>query len=147
MSGPGKVDILLVEDNDDHGRFILTALKEDNGIETYWMKDGKEALDFLRARHEQSLVEGTSRPLVVLLDIHLPKVGGLDVLRAIRRDEALQMLPVVMLTTSARKEEIAAAYRAGANGYVTKPVKFGEFVDKIKSLKHYWTFTSEVPAA
>ena len=145
MRTADDLEILLVEDNHDHAHFILMALKEDNGVLMHWAKDGEEALDLLRRRSEHS--EAAARPLVVLLDIHLPKLTGLDVLRQIRCDAVLHSIPVVMLTTSDRREEIAAAYRAGANGYVTKPMKLGEFVAKLKSLKQYWTFTSEIPAA
>ena len=146
MKPRGPVDILLVEDNPDHARFILRALTEDTGVQTFLVKDGDAALEFLR-RFAEERDTVSARPLVVLLDIHLPRINGHDVLRQIRLDEALQAIPVVMLTTSDRKEEIAAAYRAGANGYVTKPLKLGEFVEKLTSLVRYWTFTSEIPAA
>jgi CheY-like chemotaxis protein len=143
MDASADVELVLVEDNHDHARFILSELREDDGAETSWAKDGEEALALLRERRSAD----PARPLVVLLDIHLPKVNGHDVLREIRADEALWSIPVVMLTTSDRKDEIAAAYRAGANGYVTKPLKLGEFVEKLQNLKRYWTFTSEIPAA
>jgi two-component system response regulator len=147
MTTSDGVDVLLVEDNHDHARFILRALQEDGGMETHWATDGQAALEFLRARYADNREAGTARPLVILLDIHLPKISGLDVLRQIRGEEAFPAIPVVMLTTSDQREGISAAYRAGANSYVTKPVKFGDFVQKMESLKRYWTFTSEIPAA
>lgn len=147
MKDTGPVDILLVEDNADHATFILRALKEGDRTHTYWVKDGEEALEFLWQRNEPREAEAPARPLVVFLDIHLPKLDGHGVLRQMRREDGLQSIPVVMLTTSDRKEEIEAAYNAGANGYVTKPFKLGDFVTKLESLKQYWTSTSEVPAA
>ena len=139
MTPLGSLDILLVEDNQDHADFILNTLKDKDGTRTYWVKNGEEALQFLWQRRD-------TRALVVLLDLHLPKVDGHDVLRQIRREDSLRSIPVVVLTTSDRQEEIDAAYRAGANGYVTKPLTLQEFVDKLHSLKQYWAFTSEIPA-
>ena len=147
MTTRGDVDILLVEDNQDHAHFILAALKEENGVVTYWAKNGEEALELLRQRRDGGERTAAPRPLVVLLDIHLPKASGHEILRQIRADVAFQVVPVVMLTSSDRKDEIAAAYTAGANGYVTKPLKLGDFVEKIKALKRYWTFASEIVAA
>ena len=147
MTTRARVDILLVEDNQDHAQFILAALREDNGVGVHWVKDGDEALDFLRARLAVSGAAEAVGPLVVLLDIHLPKTNGHQVLGAMRGDEALRAIPVVMLTSSDRKNEIAPAYHAGANGYVTKPLKLGDFVEKIKTIKRYWTFASEIAAA
>jgi CheY-like chemotaxis protein len=150
MRGSRDVDILLVEDDQDHAALILRALKEDSRVETHWAKNGEEGLHFLWERQERYARQQPSaapRPLIVLLDIHLPKVNGHDVLRQIRREDGLRSIPVVMLTTSDRRDEIDAAYRAGANGYVTKSLMLGDFVEKLQSLKHYWTSTSEIPAA
>jgi CheY-like chemotaxis protein len=147
MDGTGDVHILLVEDNADHAHLTLRALKDSNAVRTSWVKDGQEALDFLHHQPESIETESAPRPGLILLDINLPKVNGHEVLRHVKHDEALRSIPVVMLTTSDQEHEVAAAYRAGANSYVTKPVKAGLFMEQVKALKHYWTRTNELPAA
>jgi CheY-like chemotaxis protein len=139
------VSILLVEDNPDHAALTLRALKDGMVLnDIVWVKDGEEALDFLfrRGQHADEL---TPRPGLILLDIHLPKVNGHEVLRQIKSDAALRTIPVVMLTTSARADEISASYGAGVNSFVSKPVKFNEFVETVRSVKLYWTLTSMLP--
>jgi CheY-like chemotaxis protein len=140
------VNILLVEDNPDHAELTLKALENGN-LETrvFWVKDGEEALDFLQHRRRWVDPAATPRPGLILLDIHLPKVDGHEVLRQIKSDEALRSIPVVMLTTSDRDEEVTAAYRAGANSFVTKPVRFAEYVERIKAVKLYWMQTNRPP--
>ena len=142
------IDILLVEDNPDHAEVTRKALAGDRAVRhVYWVKDGEQALDFLHHREQWADPENAPRPGLILLDIHLPKINGHDVLRHIKADPALCEIPVVMLTTSDRQDEIAATYRAGANSFVTKPVKFAEFVEQVRSLRRYWTGTSQIPAA
>lgn len=148
MARSANVDILLVEDNPDHAHFTLKALNDEaGGTRTHWVKDGEEALDFLHRRRQWADAAAAPRPSVILLDINLPKLNGHEVLRQLKTDEDLRLIPVVMLTTSDREDEVAAAYRGGANSYVTKPAKFGEFIDRVKALKQYWTLTSRIPAA
>ncbi len=140
------VNILLVEDNEDHAELTLKALENGNLVNRiFWVKDGEEALDFLS--HRGRFADGTAapRPGLILLDINLPKVDGHEVLRRIKGDESLRAIPVVMLTTSDRDDEVAASYRAGANSFVTKPVKVAEFVERIKALKLYWVLTNRLP--
>lgn len=138
MAGSGGVDILLVEDNPDHAYFTLKALAGgDAAPRTHWVKDGQEALDFLHQRQ---------RPRLILLDIHLPKVSGHDVLRRVKGDDGLRSIPIVMLTTSDREDEVAATYQAGANSFVTKPVQFGQFKERMTRLRDYWTVTSQLPS-
>lgn len=142
------VGILLVEDNPDHAEFTLRALADDSVTNrTYWVKDGEEALDFLHRRRQWADAAAAPRPGLILLDINLPRLGGHEVLRQVKADESFREIPVVMLTTSDQAEEVKASYRAGANSFVTKPVKYGQFTERIKSLKHYWTLTSRLPAA
>jgi len=137
------VSILLVEDNQDHAELTLKALA--NGNSVFWVKDGEEALDFLQRRRRFTDPAAAPRPGLILLDIHLPKVDGHEVLRQIKSDEALRSIPVVMLTTSDRDEEVAATYGAGANSFVTKPVRFADFVERIKAVKLYWVLTNRLP--
>lgn len=140
------VSILLVEDNPDHAELTLKALK--NGAtaqQVYWVKDGQEALDFLQQRGRFTDTSAAPRPGLVLLDVNLPKVGGHEVLRRIKADDGLRAIPVIMLTTSDREEEVAASYLAGVNSFVTKPVHFKDFVERIKSVKGYWVLTNRLP--
>ena len=139
----GDVSILLVEDNQDHAELTLKALQ--NGNQIFWVKDGEEALDFLHRKNRWAGTNAAPRPGLILLDINLPKVGGHEVLKRIKADETLRSIPVVMLTTSDRDEEVAASYRAGVNSFVTKPVRFSEFVERIKNVKGYWLLTNRLP--
>ena len=147
MTRPPGVDILLVEDNPDHAQFTLKALADHNAVgRTFWVKDGQEALDYLHRRNQWADATLSPRPGLILLDIHLPKLSGHEVLRDVKSSVALRSIPVVMLTTSDQRDEVLATYRAGANSYVTKPVKLGQYVEQIKALKDYWTLTSLLPS-
>lgn len=140
------VTILLVEDNPDHAELTLRALREGNLLnELFWVKNGEEALDFLHRRGPYGNGASAPRPGLVLLDIKLPKVDGLEVLRRIKGDQELRSIPVVMLTTSEEDHEVTESYKTGANSFVSKPVRFSEFVEKIKALKLYWVVTNRLP--
>jgi CheY-like chemotaxis protein len=140
MSKTSVATILLVEDNPDHAEFALKALRGDNiTTQVIWAKDGQEALDILEGRRQ------TARPDLILLDIHLPKVNGHEVLRRVKADPELQSIPVVMLSTSESAEEVNATYRAGANSYVSKPVAFKVFSERLRALKEYWLCTNALP--
>jgi two-component system response regulator len=144
--GHGRaVSILLVEDNPDHAELTMRALRDGNMLnEIAWVKDGAEALDFLHQRGPWA--EGRAfRPGLILLDIRLPKLDGRDVLQHIKNDAGLRSIPVVMLTTSEQQDEVAACYQAGVNSFVSKPVRFTEFAQKVKSVKLYWLLTSLLP--
>ena len=146
MDAPKVPSILLVEDNQDHAELTLKALKNGQGSHTVvWVKDGEEALDYLQRRGRWADESTSPRPGLVLLDVNLPKVGGHEVLRRIKSDAELRSIPVVMLTTTDRAEEVAASYQAGVNSFVTKPVKFSDFVDRIKNVKGYWILTNRLP--
>jgi CheY-like chemotaxis protein len=142
------VSILLVEDNPDHAELTIKALENGNMLNAiHWVKDGEEALEFLEHRGRWTDPARAPRPGLILLDIKLPKLDGYEVLRHIKSDDSLRTIPVVMLTTSDREDEVAASYRAGANSFVTKPVKFTEFVDRIRAVKMYWILTNQLPDA
>ena len=133
---PQSVDILLVEDNPDHVELILRALRDNNLLnQVHVVTNGEEALDFLYQRGKYS---DAPRPGLILLDIKLPKVDGIEVLRRIKADPELRSIPVVMLTTSAGEQEIVESYSCGANSYIIKPLDFDQFVKAIKTLKLYW---------
>jgi CheY-like chemotaxis protein len=146
IMGGRELCILLVEDNEDHAELTLKALENGNLLnKVYWVKDGEEALDFLQHRKQYADLAEAPRPGLVLLDIKLPKIDGHEVLRRIKGDEDLKTIPIVMLSTSDRKEEVESCYRAGANGFVTKPVKFAAFVECIKAVKLYWMIANRLP--
>ncbi len=139
-------NILLVEDNADHAELTVRALKNGNILnEVFWVKDGEEALDFLYQRGRYADHGRAPRPGLILLDIKLPKVDGHEVLRRIKSDETLRVIPVVMLTTSGETNDVNESYHAGVNSFVTKPVSFREFVETVKTVKLYWVLTN-VPA-
>jgi CheY-like chemotaxis protein len=136
--------VLLVEDNPDHAVFALKALRNDAPTaKVVWAKDGEEALAFLG--HGPQAAQPA--PQLILLDIHLPKVDGREVLRRVKGDERLRSIPVIMLTTSDRPEDLEESYSADANSYVAKPDSGGDFVQHVKSLKEYWLVTNTMPAA
>lgn len=142
MSEPA-ITILLVEDNPDHAELTLRALKRGKLLNrVHWVKDGAEALDFLYRRGAYTCPEQAPRPGLVLLDMKLPKVDGHEVLRQIKADLTLRSIPVVMLTTSDRSDDVDLCYQAGANSFVTKPVSFQEFVKTIESVEVYWVLTN-----
>ena len=146
MECNSAIDILLVEDNADHAALTMRALKDGNMLnEIFWVKDGQEAVDFLYHRGRYADGAPAPRPGLILLDIRLPKLDGHEVLRQVKSDPALRIIPVVMLTTSERDDEITACYEAGANSYVSKPVKFTDFVQTIKSVKLYWVMVNHLP--
>ncbi len=131
--------ILLVEDNEDDEALTLRALKKNNILnEVVIAHDGVEALEHLFAPN-------AVLPQVVLLDLNLPRLGGLDVLKKIREDERTKVLPVVMLTSSKEEEDVAKSYALGANAYVRKPVDFSEFTEAVKTLGLFWLLLNQMP--
>lgn len=137
--------ILLVEDNANDAELTLTALAENNfANEVDLVRDGAEALDYLHRRG--SYASRTSgNPTVVLLDIKLPKMDGLEVLEQIKSDEKLRSIPVVMLTSSREEPDLIRSYDLGVNAYVVKPVEFGEFMNALKELGLFWAVINQPP--
>jgi CheY-like chemotaxis protein len=138
--------ILLVEDNQHDEELALRALRK-NQIrnETVVARDGVEALDFLFATGKYANRNPAELPTVVLLDIKLPKIDGLEVLRRIRADERTKLLPVVLLTSSKEDSDRLVGYRDGANSFVRKPIEFNEFSEAIRQLGLYWLILNEGP--
>lgn len=137
--------ILMVEDDAKDVELTLTALEEYNlANEVVVVRDGEEALDYLYSRagfHTRT----AGNPAVMLLDLKLPKVNGLEVLKQIKSDDKLKMIPVVVLTSSKEEKDMVASYRLGVNAYVVKPVDFHEFVNAIKELGVFWAVINEPP--
>ncbi len=139
--------ILLIEDNPDHVALTIRALKKNNiANDVVVATDGAEALDMLFARGEHA-EEPIEIPNVVLLDLKLPKVDGLEVLRNLRADERTRLLPVVILTSSDEEQDVVQCYRSGANSYIRKPVDFMQFLETTKQLGLYWLVLNEGPKA
>jgi len=138
--------ILLVEDNPDDEALTLRALKKNNiGNELSVARDGAEALEFLFCTGAYADRDPHDMPQVILLDLKLPKVDGLEVLRRIRADERTQLLPVVILTSSNEDRDRIEGYKLGANSYVRKPVDFNQFVVAVRQLGLYWLVLNEAP--
>lgn len=137
--------ILLVEDDPKDTELTMTALEEYNLTnEVVVARDGEEALDYLYYRGNFQRRSGEN-PAVILLDLKLPKVDGLEVLGKIRSDEQLKMIPVVVLTSSREERDMVASYKLGVNAYVVKPVDFHEFVNAIRELGMFWAIINEPP--
>ncbi len=137
--------ILLVEDNANDIELTLAALAETRlANEVVVVRDGAEALDYLR-RHGPFAARTAGNPAVVLLDLKLPKVDGLQVLEQVKSDPALRHMPVVMLTSSREEQDLVRSYSLGVNAYVVKPVDFGSFVDAIKELGLFWAVINHPP--
>lgn len=137
--------ILLVEDSANDIELTLMALAEHNlSNEVVVTRDGEEALDYL---HRRGAFEGREpgNPTVVLLDLKMPKVDGLSVLREVRADPNLKLIPIVLLTSSDAESDVAEGYNLGVNAYVVKPVEFHEFVDAIKKVGLFWSVTNIAP--
>ena len=139
------VDILLVEDNPNDAELALRALRKHNLTNHLeWVKDGAAALDFLFHRGDYAARPNTL-PRVVLLDLRLPKVDGIEVLRAIRANPETHDLPVVVLTSSREEQDLVATYQLGVNSFVAKPVAFDEFARTVAELGMYWVLVNRVP--
>ena len=137
--------ILLVEDDPRDIELTLTALQEYNLVnDVFVARDGQEALDYLYCRDQFSGRDG-SRPAVMLLDLKLPKINGLEVLQQIRSDQELKFLPVVILTSSHEEKDLVRSYELGVNAYVVKPVDFHAFVNAVKELGVFWAMINEPP--
>jgi two-component system response regulator len=139
--------ILLVEDNPDHAELTTDAIRRSKVVNpVVWVADGESALDYLYRRGEYAdRPEGL--PTMCLLDIRLPGIDGLSVLKALRRDQAFATMPIVMLTTSRQEAEVMTAYLNHANSFVVKPMDFDSFYKKVQELNVYWTLTNYTPGA
>lgn len=140
--------VLLVEDNLDDVELTLRAFRKNHLLnEVVVARDGVEALDYLFGAGSYAGRDPNALPQFVLLDLKLPKVDGLEVLRRIRADERTQLLPVVILTTSKEEQDLIQSYKLGANSYIRKPVDFAQFSDAVRQLGLYWLVLNEAPPA
>lgn len=140
------VEILLVEDNPYDAELTLRALQKNHlANRVILVTDGEEALDYIFARGAYSNRRIENAPRVILLDLKLPKVDGLEVLKALKGDQRTKMIPVVILTSSKEEKDIVESYRLGVNSYIVKPVDFDKFVDAVNSLGLYWLLLNQSP--
>ncbi len=141
-----EIEILLVEDNPTDAELTIRALKKKKLTNNLvWVKDGAEALDFLFAKGEYSDRNTDEIPKLVLLDLRMPKVDGLEVLQKIKADDSTKKIPVVVLTSSKEDKDIVESYKLGVNSYVSKPVEFDEFTEAISTLGLYWMLLNKPP--
>lgn len=139
--------ILLVEDNPDDEELTLRALRKNNiGNRLVVARDGVEALDFLYCTGAYADRDPRELPQVILLDLKLPKIDGLEVLARIRAEPSTRLLPVVILTSSREEQDLIKGYRLGANSYVRKPVDFNRFIEAVRQLGLYWLVLNEIPS-
>ncbi|MCD6565294.1 MAG: response regulator, partial [Bacteroidales bacterium] len=139
-------NILLVEDNPDDAELTILALRSKGIINSIdHVVDGQEALDYLFCEDKYSERDKTEKPAVILLDLNLPKISGLDVLKTIRADKRTRLLPVVIFTSSKEEKDLINGYNFGANSYIQKPVDADKFNDAINQLKMYWLLLNEPP--
>jgi two-component system response regulator len=138
--------IMLVEDNPDDETLTLRALRKNNiQNEVAVARDGVEALDYLFGSGAYAERDPRNKPVVILLDLKLPKIDGLEVLRRLRADERTQFIPVVVLTSSKEEQDLMKSYSFGCNSYIRKPVDFVQFVEAVRQLGLYWLVLNEVP--
>ena len=137
------VDILLIEDNPDHVELIVKALRDNNVLsEVHVVVSGEQAIDLL---HQRGAYVDTPRPGLILLDIKLPGMDGIEFLRRIKADPKLKLIPVVVLSTSESEKDIVGCYGCGANSYIVKPVDFRQFAKVVKEVKLYWIVINSLP--
>jgi len=138
--------ILLVEDNPDDEELTLRALRKSNiANDVFVARDGSDALDFLFCTGKHAGRDPLAMPAVVLLDLKLPKLNGIDVLNRMRADPRTKLIPVVILTSSSEDEDMLRSYQSGANSYVRKPVEFSAFAGAVTQLGVYWMLLNEIP--
>ncbi len=141
-----EVEILLVEDNPTDAELAMRALKKSNlANKLVWVKDGAEALDFIFGSGAYSGRQIVNGPKVILLDLRLPKVDGMEVLRRVKSDERTRTIPVVVLTSSKEDRDVAESYKLGVNSYISKPVEFDEFAKTVSELGMYWLLVNQPP--
>jgi DNA-binding response OmpR family regulator len=141
-----EAEILLVEDNPNDAELAIRALKKNNlANKVIRVCDGEEALDYIFSRKSFKSMNRLNIPRLILLDLKLPKVDGLDVLKIIKTDQVIKLVPVVVLTSSREEKDMVESYRLGVNSYIVKPVDFDMFMDSVKSIASYWLLTNQQP--
>lgn len=144
MIDKASVEVLLVEDLSEDAELTQRALRKHNLInEIKWVADGEEALEYLFGTGRYEGRDTNIKPKIILLDLKLPKVNGLEVLKAVRADRRTQAVPVVVMTSSKEGKDVKTAYELGANSYVVKPVTFANFAEVVRNVGYYWLVVNE----
>ncbi len=146
MTDNGTVEILLVEDNPADAEMTLRALRRNNlSNRVHWVKDGEEALEFMFRTGAYAGRDPAATPKLVMLDIKMPKVDGIEVLRRIKANEETRTVPVVVMPSSNEERDVVESYRLGVNSYIVKPVQFESFLETVAKIGLYWVITNRVP--
>jgi CheY-like chemotaxis protein len=146
MPDYNEVEILLAEDNPRDAEMTQRALRKINfANKVHWVKDGEAALDYLTRSGEYADRPASSNPKLVLLDIKMPKIDGIEVLRQIKSNENLKKIPVVVMTSSNEERDVIESYRLGVNSYIVKPVEFSAFAETVARAGLYWILTNRAP--
>jgi two-component system response regulator len=141
-----RVEVLLVEDNENDAEMTMHALKKGNfPHKVFWVSDGVEALQFIRCSGAYAARNPQELPKLVLLDLKMPRLNGFDVLRALKSEEGTRTIPIVAMTSSNQGRDVTESYRLGVNGFVTKPVQFGDFEAVVNKIGMYWLLANQVP--
>ena len=141
-----QVEILLVEDNPHDAEMTMRALRRNNLLNRlHWVKDGAEALDFMFGAGAYAGRDRSCAPRLILLDIKMPKVDGIEVLRRLKADESTRVVPIVVMTSSNEERDVVQTYRLGVNSYIVKPVGFEAFLETVAKLGLYWILANRVP--
>jgi two-component system, response regulator len=145
MNDLEQIEILLVEDNPEDAEMTTRALRKRNLVnQLHWVKDGEEALEYLFASGRYAGRDRNHPPKLVLLDIKMPKIDGIEVLRRVKASD-LKSVPVVVMTSSNEERDVLESYRLGVNSYIVKPVQFEAFIDTVSKIGLYWVLTNRVP--
>lgn len=146
MADYQEVDILLAEDSAQDAELALRALRKNNlANKVVWVKDGQEALDFIFCQGEYASRSPNHRPKLLLLDLKMPKVDGIEVLRRVKADQNSRSIPVVIMTSSNEERDVVESYRLGVNSYIVKPVDFTQFLETVSKAGLYWMVANRVP--
>lgn len=146
MSDFDGIEVLLVEDNDRDAELTMRAFKKCNlHNKLFWVKDGVEALEFMSGTGSFAERDARELPRLILLDLKMPRLNGLDVLRSLKADERTQAVPIVVMTSSNQERDLEACYDLGVNGYVTKPIGFTELTEAVAKIGMFWLLVNRVP--
>jgi two-component system response regulator len=142
-----RIEMLLIEDNPDEAELTIRSLRKNNlANHLIHIDDGEKALDFIFSQGEYSNNTELMRPKLILLDLNLPKVDGLEILKRVKSDDRTKTIPVVVLTSSKEERDIVESYKLGVNGYIVKPVDFNSFTKAVADIGMYWLILNEPPA-
>ncbi|MEQ9468281.1 MAG: response regulator [Ekhidna sp.] len=141
-----EIQIILVEDSPDDAELTMRSLKKGNVVnDVIWLKDGEEALNYLLRKGAYAQRELLTKPKLILLDLKLPKVSGIEVLEVIKKDDELKTIPVVIMTSSRENKDLEKCYELGVNSYVVKPINFNKFMDMANEVSMYWVMINKTP--